>query len=127
MCECIEYEDKRYGTSGYLCEACYPRWLELSSEKVRYGLTAVQDAIEKERDRQDAKWGREFPGRTWHDWLTILAEEFGEVAKAILEAPYREDGVERIREELVQVAAVAQAALEFGAYTRITFLSAGDG
>ena len=26
MCECIEYWDERYGKSGYLCEACYPRW-----------------------------------------------------------------------------------------------------
>lgn len=67
-----------------------------------------------ERDRQDAKWGTEFPNRDWDRWVTILTEEVGEFAEAVLELPY--DGSEEdIRKELIQIAAVAFAALEFGA------------
>lgn len=73
-------------------------------------------AITAERARQQAKWGGK------HDWgsgdcsgdgvpltvkLTVLAEEFGEVARAVLE---RDQGSLRI--ELIQVAAVACAILE---------------
>lgn len=68
-----------------------------------------------ERDRQAAKWDRE------HDWgygdcsspgvsaavkAAVLAEECGEVAREAL------DGTTGLRDELVQVAAVAVAWLE---------------
>lgn len=59
----------------------------------------------EERVRQDDKWGVQD-----HDdkrWLAILAEEFGESARAILER----DG-KALDEELVHVAAVAFAWLE---------------
>ena len=65
-------------------------------------------AVKDERERQDRKWGRGFSGRNDSFWLTILAEEFGEVANAILE---HQD--QRIEDELVQVAAVVFAWLEF--------------
>ena len=65
--------------------------------------------IVAERKRQDEKWNRA-PG----EWLAfsadkhlVLAEEAGEVAKAILEY----DAV-NLREELIQVAAVCVAWLE---------------
>jgi len=73
-------------------------------------------AISAERDRQQAKWAGQ------HGWgsgdcsgdgvaltvkLTVLAEEFGEVARAVLER----DPV-ALEAELVQVAAVACAMLE---------------
>jgi NTP pyrophosphatase (non-canonical NTP hydrolase) len=45
-------------------------------------------------------------------WLAILTEEVGEVAKAILEGAEGALDVEPLRRELVQVAAVAVAALE---------------
>ena len=64
--------------------------------------------IKTERRRQDAKWGVNFQGRSDAFWLTILAEEFGEVANAILE--HQE---EHTAEELVQVAAVVFSWLEF--------------
>ncbi len=66
----------------------------------------VLQAIQDERDRQDAKWGanRYLAQETW---LTILMEEVGEAAKAALE-----DDSGGYAEELVQVAAVAVAALE---------------
>lgn len=72
-------------------------------------------AILTERSRQSAKWDRE------HDWgygdcssdmvdpavkAAVLAEECGEVARAAL------DGSTGLRDELVQVAAVAVAWLE---------------
>ena len=64
------------------------------------------DLIMLERVAQDAKWGRQN-----HDdyiWLAILMEEVGEAAQAILQ----EQGAERVREELVQSAAVIVAWLE---------------
>ena len=72
-------------------------------------------AIEDERARQAEKWAGE------HDWgigdcssdlvnpsvkAAVLAEECGEVARAAL------DGTMDLRDELVQVAAVAVAWLE---------------
>lgn len=66
----------------------------------------VIDAICDERRKQDEKWGdqRELPPRTW---ITILGEEFGEVCRAELES---DSG--GYRQELIQVAAVAIAAVE---------------
>jgi NTP pyrophosphatase (non-canonical NTP hydrolase) len=64
-------------------------------------LTDITD----ERDRQDAKWGvQEHHPATWQ---LILVEEVGETAEALLD-----DDRERYRKELVQVAAVAIAAIE---------------
>jgi NTP pyrophosphatase (non-canonical NTP hydrolase) len=65
----------------------------------------VLTGIINERKRQDAKWGIQN-----HDpfkWLTILTEEVGEAAKAILEG----DLIDYLG-EMKQVAAVAVAALE---------------
>ena len=64
-------------------------------------LTRIQD----ERKRQDLQWGEQNHEPAW--WLTILAEEFGEAAKAVLEGEYV-----AACSELVQVAAVAVAAVE---------------
>lgn len=58
-----------------------------------------------ERMLQDKKWGVQNHGP--RNWLVILMEEVGEAAKASLE----NEG-EEYKKELVQVAAVALAALE---------------
>ena len=66
--------------------------------------------IEEERERQDEKWGWPNGGLAGQDpykKLAILAEEFGEVANALLEEDY-----ENMKVELVQVAAVCVAWLE---------------
>ena len=42
-------------------------------------------AVETERNFQDYRWGNHFPERTLHEWLTILTEEVGELAEAILD------------------------------------------
>lgn len=62
--------------------------------------------IMEERQTQDMMWGEQN-----HDlprWATILGEEYGEVCKAILS-----NDREGLRVELVQVAAVAVAVLEY--------------
>lgn len=54
-----------------------------------------------EMDAQDNKWG-ENRVMSGHLWNTILTEEVGEVAKAVLECDKN-----NLRDELVQAAAVA--------------------
>lgn len=69
----------------------------------------VLNEIEKERYRQDIKWragSNDWPSDPRSKYL-VLAEEVGEVATALLEAD-----AENLREELIQVAAVAVAWLE---------------
>jgi len=65
----------------------------------------VIDLVVAERKRQDRKWGQQNHGPD--GWLTILVEEVGEVARAILEGD-----ANSYKKEMVQVAAVAVAALE---------------
>ncbi len=67
----------------------------------------IMQAIRLERLRQNEKWGVEFPGRLDERWLTILAEEVGEIAEAVLR-----DNDEDICEEILQTAAVCVAWLE---------------
>lgn len=67
---------------------------------------AVMEMIAQERQRQDAKWGADRV-LTPMLWLTILMEEVGEVARAILERDWA-----NLLIEIVQVAAVAVAWLE---------------
>ena len=65
----------------------------------------VLKEVLNERLNQEAKWGEQN-----HDnplYVTILTEEVGEVAKAILEKD-----IQNLREELIQVAAVAVAMVE---------------
>ncbi len=68
-------------------------------------MEEILQEIRDERARQDAKWGsqRHLPPYTW---MTILMEEVGEVAQAALKRD------PNYATELVQVAAVAVAALE---------------
>jgi hypothetical protein len=65
-----------------------------------------------ERERQDKKWGVQHHDLAW--WTVILGEEYGEACKAIYEymALHGTGGIEEVRDELVQVAVVALAAIE---------------
>lgn len=65
----------------------------------------VYNAIRAERARQDAKWGVQDHSPSY--WFIILAEEIGEIAKAIYEGDY-----DNYEVELVQSASVIVAALE---------------
>lgn len=73
----------------------------------------IHDEIDAERDRQDDKWGwigtdSTMAGDDEFKKLGVLGEEFGEVAKALLER----DPQEHVEEELVQCAAVCVAWIE---------------
>ena len=64
----------------------------------------VLEEVMEERNRQDELWGEQN-----HDdgiWLAILVEEVGEVANDINERS------KKLREELIQVAAVAVSWVE---------------
>jgi NTP pyrophosphatase (non-canonical NTP hydrolase) len=70
---------------------------------------ALRDVL-LERARQDAKWGEQN-----HDpfcYLTVLVEEVGEFAKAALDARFGGPEAEHLRDEAVQMAAVALAIVE---------------
>ena len=81
----------------------------------------IRADISDERDRQEQMYGE---GHTneYPVWMTILGEEFGECCQALLKmrqmnvdfpqhAPDR-CGLKCLRRELIQVAAVAVAAIE---------------
>lgn len=81
-----------------------------------YNTNLILDEVCGERSRQEAKWGVQN-----HEplaWLPILAEEAGEVARALCDMSTAKDpsalksAVENYREELIQVAAVAVAMVE---------------
>ena|ERR1035437_2602058 len=65
----------------------------------------ILEEVLAERMKQDEKWGEQ--NHPPFKWVTILGEEFGEVSKAALE-----NDPHNYREELIQVAAVAIAAIE---------------
>lgn len=67
----------------------------------------ILSAIVQERNRQDARFGRQPRNKCPEVYLTVLMEEVGEVAKALLEADSANYPI-----ELAQVAAVCIAALE---------------
>lgn len=61
----------------------------------------ILDAVKHERRNQDRKWGINW-NLTDYAFYAILGEEFGEVGKAI-----NERDLANLKEELIQVAAVA--------------------
>jgi NTP pyrophosphatase (non-canonical NTP hydrolase) len=78
--------------------------------------TGILAEVITERASQDDQWGEQnhLPSK----WMLILMEEVGEASKEVLEAYALGDGVglieplEKWRAELIQVAAVAVAAVE---------------
>ena len=62
---------------------------------------AFNNLIQIERNAQDEKWGEQH--HSDEKWLTILMEEVGEAAKAVLE-----ENDEALLVEVVQIAAVLQ-------------------
>lgn len=80
--------------------------------------------VEAERSRQDLKWGTKFADRTLDRWHTILSEEVGEVAEAIMEVDHasgvnrRLEALQHLADEVTQVAAVAVSILEWLASQR---------
>jgi NTP pyrophosphatase (non-canonical NTP hydrolase) len=77
----------------------------MTQEKGKYREAAIESVV-NEMERQLIKWGVQS-----HDdpiWLTILTEETGEVAEAILDDVFHPGKTPcRTRDEVIQVAAVA--------------------
>lgn len=74
-------------------------------------MERIFNQIKQERARQDAKWGVQ----NHHPivWCAILGEQVGEVNREILESDLElEKGLDNLRKELVQVAAVSVAMIE---------------
>ncbi len=71
-------------------------------------IKSILADVEAERRRQIGKWGVQT--HTKDRWLVILAEEVGELAKAI------QEGTDNAEEEAIQVAAVAAAIAESYGY-----------
>lgn len=77
----------------------------------------VTDEVRDERRRQNAKWGPQ--NHSPLEWMGILTEEVGEAMREAIEHHWRDrhyakdpERLSRYREELIQVAAVAVAAVE---------------
>lgn len=68
--------------------------------------TAILEEITQERLRQDQLWGEQ--NHNLERWHCILSEEIGETARSILV-----DNAQGVRHELVQVAAVTVAMIEY--------------
>ena len=88
-----------------------PRDVEKATGVVDVALRAVAlRDINSERQRQGARWGEQ--SHTPGEWLAVLTEEVGEVAQEVLRHRFSGTGLDKYRSELVQVAAVAAAAIE---------------
>jgi hypothetical protein len=87
--------------------AGYARGVREERKHIGHHMGSAFAAVLAERTRQDAKWGQRT--HAWGIWLTILMEEIGEASEAMLDTPKDRD---RVRAELVQVAAVAIAWIE---------------
>lgn len=81
-------------------------------------MSIVAGLVIEERARQLAKWGDQ-SNRSWGDWSMILGEEYGELCEAMYETAIKTEhskpelgGLDAIRREAVQVAAVAMAIVE---------------
>lgn len=80
--------------------------------------TDVFVEVSAERNRQNEKWGEQ--NHSPLEWIAILTEEVGEVAKEAHEFHFGirgtpemiEQKLQKYREEMVQVAAVAIQAIE---------------
>ena len=78
--------------------------------------SGVLDEVYHERDHQNAKWGEQ--NHNDFIWTAILGEEVGETAQQALWAHFDNDepkgpgNANSVREELIQVAAVAVAWIE---------------
>lgn len=70
----------------------------------------VYDAVDDERDHQDAKWGTiDEHGHTIGEWILILEAELEEAKRAIIKGG---GGRNSVLHEIRQVAAVAIACME---------------
>jgi NTP pyrophosphatase (non-canonical NTP hydrolase) len=74
------------------------------------GSTGALMDVLAERARQTARWGVQ--ELSWPEWMSILTEEVGEAAQAANAAHWQRSDLTQLRDELVQVAAVAVQIVE---------------
>lgn len=74
--------------------------------------TGVLMDVNRERSRQDRKWGRQ--RHSYGDWLIILGEEFGEICQAMQKQKTwsKESDANDLYTELIHLASVAVAIAE---------------
>lgn len=81
-------------------------------------MQCALELVAAERQRQNDKWGDQSSNHPF-EWMSILMEEVGELAEATNETCFQTQhvkpergGLDAIRREAVQVAAVATAIVE---------------
>jgi len=74
-------------------------------------INRAYESIVTERLEQHEQWGDQ-SGHPDTVWLAILTEEVGEAAQAVLHNRFEGKAAGTLRDELVQVAAVAMAWIE---------------
>lgn len=85
------------------------RIYELEQSQTNFMVNAF-NLIHSERERQNKKWGEQ--NHDDYRWLTILSEEVGEIAQAILHDEFGGSHAGTAKIELIQIAAVAVQWLE---------------
>lgn len=73
-------------------------------------INSILKEVAQEREKQDSKWGEQNHAPCL--WNGILLEEVGEVSKEVNDHTFEGKGINEMREELIQVAAVAVAWIE---------------
>lgn len=79
-------------------------------EQCYSGISRTLQQVHQERLSQLRKWGTQDHEPSM--WYAILGEEFGEVGKEIAEGRIKPFDATKYRKELIQVAAVAAAAVQ---------------
>jgi len=78
------------------------------SDQHQYAIDLFRARVKKERARQLAKWGPQT--HTPLEWLAILGEEYGEACQGVVNTWTQRGDISKALEELVEVAAVCEAA-----------------
>lgn len=85
----------------------------LSADKSRGTTERALAAVANERNRQRDKWGVQQHSPA--EWMAILGEEFGEACREAVDVQWEHPGFswQRLRQELVETAAVAVQIVEW--------------
>jgi len=114
--------DKKYGIDPdekifTLEDILYAIELHREYMTAQYGGYSYEAAIDETipvvimaRKEQDRQWGEQ--NHDDYKWLAILTEEIGEVSQAVLHDDFGGRAAGKVKEELIQVAAVAVQWLE---------------
>lgn len=85
--------------------------IPLESQETKAAQERVMTDVSLERKRQDEKWGQQ--DHIPSIWMAILGEEFGELCQEALRYDFGGVIDRNLRDEAIQVAAVAVAIVEY--------------